>query len=112
VVHAARGTDAPGMFEPGIGPGVRSNRCGTWSLITFLFLVFAPAIGGPALAWWLPLLACAAATLAAIGCGLAGLFVSGQRRSATYGLLKAAVPTVVGGAVVLFFLTLSSMNFE
>jgi len=29
------------MFESGIGPGIRSDRFGTWSLITFL-LVFVP----------------------------------------------------------------------
>ena len=31
------------MFESGIGPGVRSNRFGTWSLITFLLLFVTPA---------------------------------------------------------------------
>ena len=100
------------MFESGIGPGVRSDRFGTWSLITFLFLFFAPAIGGPELAWSLPLLACAAATLGAIGCGVAGLFIREQRRAALHGLLKAAVPAVVGGAFVLFLIALSSMTFE
>lgn len=100
------------MFESGIGPGVRSDRFGTWSLITFLLLVFAPAIGGVPLLWWPPLLACAAATLAALGCGFAGLFIRGQRQAALYGLLKAAVPTLVGGAFLLLLLALSSMNFE
>jgi hypothetical protein len=100
------------MFESGIGPGVRSDRFGTWSLITFLLLFFAPAIGGVPLLWWPPLLACAAATLAAIGCGFAGLFSKGQRRAALHGLLKAAVPTLVGGAFLLLLLALSSMNFE
>jgi hypothetical protein len=100
------------MFESGIGPGVRSDRFGTWSLITFLFVFLAPAIGGPELAWWLPLLACAAATLGAIGCGVAGLFVREQRRPALKGLLKTAIPTVVGGAFVLFLIALSSLTFE
>ena len=40
------------MFEAGIGPGVRSDRFGTWALITFLFVFFAPVLGGPELAWW------------------------------------------------------------
>jgi len=100
------------MFETGIGPGVRSDRFGTWSLITFLILFVTPAIGGLTFFWWLPLLACAGATLAAIGCGIAGLFIREQRRRAMHGLLKAAVPTIVGGAFVLFLLALSSMNFE
>jgi hypothetical protein len=100
------------MFESGIGTGVRSDRFGTWSLITFLLLFFAPAIGGVSLLWWPPLLACAAVTLAALGCGFAGLFIRGQRRAALHGLLKAAVPTLVGGAFLLLLLALSSMNFE
>jgi hypothetical protein len=100
------------MFESGIGPGVRSSRFGTWSLVTFLCLVAAPAVGGPAALWWPPLLACAAATLGALGCGLAGLFVRGQRRSALSGLLKAALPTLAAGAFVFLLVALSSMNFE
>jgi hypothetical protein len=100
------------MFESGIGPGVRSDRFGTWSLITFLLLVFAPAIGGVPLLWWPPLLACTAVTLGALGCGFAGLFIRGQRRAALHGLLKAAVPTLVGGAFLLLLLALSSMSFE
>jgi hypothetical protein len=100
------------MFESGIGPGVRSDRFGTWSLITFLLLFFAPAIGGVPLLWWPPLLVCAAVTLAALGCGFAGLFIRGQRRPALHGLLKAAVPTLAGGAFLLLLLALSSMNFE
>jgi hypothetical protein len=32
------------MFESGIGPGVRSDRFGTWALILFLAL-FAPSVG-------------------------------------------------------------------
>jgi hypothetical protein len=100
------------MFESGIGPGVRSDRFGTWSLITFLLLFFAPAIGGVPLLWWPPLLACAAVTLGALGCGFAGLFIRGQRRAALNGLLKAAVPTLVGGAFLLLLLALSSMSFE
>jgi hypothetical protein len=100
------------MFESGIGPGVRSDRFGTWSLITFLLVVFAPAIGGLSLLWWLPLLGCAAVTLGALACGFAGLFIRGQRRAALHGLLKAAVPTLAGGAFLLFLLALSSMNFE
>jgi hypothetical protein len=98
------------MFEPGIGPGVRSDRFGTWSLITFLLLFIIPFVGFPLV--WLPLAACAGATLAAVGCGLAGLFVREQRRPALHGLLKAAVPTLVGGSFGLFLLALSSMNFE
>jgi hypothetical protein len=100
------------MFESGIGPGVRSSRFGKWSLLTFLFLVAAPSLGGPSLLWWLPLLACAGATLAALGCGVAGLCVRGQRRPAVYGLLKAALPTLVAAAFVLLLIALSSMNFE
>ena len=100
------------MFESGIGPGVRSSRFGTWSLVTFLLLVCAPAVGGPALLWWPPLLVCAAATLAALGCGLAGLFVRGQRGPALRGLLKATPPTLAGGALQLLIVALSSMNFE
>ena len=50
------------MFESGIGAGVRSDRFGTWSLITFL-LVFLPIsaaffpIGLGPLAW-VPVIAC------------------------------------------------------
>lgn len=112
MVPAAPGADAVAMFESGIGPGVRSDRFGTWSLITFLSLFFAPAIGGLTLLWWLPLLACAGATVAALGCGAVGLFTRGQRRPALHGLLKAAVPTLAGGAFLLLLLALSSMNFE
>jgi hypothetical protein len=104
------------MFESGIGPGVRSDRFGTWSLITFL-LLFVPVLGyvaipGLSLLAWVPVVACVGTTLGALGCGLVGVFVSGQRRPALHGLLKAAVPTVVGGSVFLFILALSSMNFE
>jgi hypothetical protein len=102
------------MFESGIGPGVRSDRLGTWSLITFLLLLAPipiPIPGGLGLIW-LPLLACAAATLAALGCGLAGIFIRDQRRAALHGLLKAAVPTIVGGTIGLFLLALSTMSFE
>jgi len=106
------------MFEAGIGPGVRSDRFGTWSLITFL-LLFLPIFGyitpvplGPLL--WLPVLACTATTLAALGWGLAGVCsrVREQRRAALHGLLKAAVPTLVGGSFILLLLAISSMNFE
>jgi hypothetical protein len=104
------------MFESGIGPGVRSDRFGTWSLITFLLLFlpftsFFVPIGFGAVEW-IPVLACAFTTLGALGCGLVGVFVRGQRRRALYGLLKAALPTVFGAAVFLFILALSSMNFE
>ena len=106
------------MFESGIGPGVRSDRFGTWSLITFL-LLFAPLIGfivpiGLGMLVWVPTLACAATTLAAIGCGLAGVCSRSreQRRAAFHGLLKAAVPTVVGGSFALLLVAISTMNFE
>ena len=106
------------MFESGIGPGVRSDRFGTWSLITFL-LLFVPYLGslgvpGLTLIAWIPLMACIATTLAALGCGLVGVFsrAHGQRRAALHGLLKAAVPTLVGGSVFLFILALSSLNIE
>jgi hypothetical protein len=99
------------MFESGIGPGVRGDRIGTWALITFLLGFFTPFAGGLPLLW-LPLLACVAATLAAIGCGLVGVFLDGQRRAALQGLLKAAVPMVVIGSVGLFLLALSSANLE
>ena len=111
MVRAPAGVDAVAMFESGIGPGVRSDRFGTWSLITFLILFCTPFAGGLPVVW-LPLLACAAATLAAIGCGLAGLFVPAQRRDALQGLLKAAVPTVVGGFFVLVFLAFAYGNWE
>jgi len=106
------------MFESGIGPGVRSDRFGTWSLITFL-LLFLPIFSfvlpvGLGMLVWLPAIACAAATLGAIGCGLAGVCSSTpeQRRAAFHGLLKAAVPTVVGGSGILLLVAISSMNFE
>jgi hypothetical protein len=106
------------MFESGIGPGVRSDRLGTWSLITFLLVfvpiwtVFVPVGLGPLA--WIPVIACAFTTLAAIGCGLVGIFsrVREQRRSAWHGLLKAAVPTVVGGSFGLLFLVLFYSNWE
>ena len=106
------------MFESGIGPGIRSDRFGTWSLITFL-LVFVPVssllfpVGLGPLAW-IPVLACAFTTLAAIGCGLVGICsrIREQRRSAWHGLLKAAVPTLVGGFFGLIFLVLVYGNWE
>jgi hypothetical protein len=90
------------MFETGIGPGVRSDRFGTWSLITFLLLFvpfssfFVPIGFGAVM--WIPALACALTTLGAIGCGFVGIFsrIREERRAAWHGLLKAAVPTVVG----------------
>jgi hypothetical protein len=96
------------MFESGIGSGVRSDRFGTWSLITFL-LIFLPftalffPIGLGPLAW-----------IPVIACGLVGIFsrVREQRRSAWHGLLKAAVPTVVGGFFGLIFLALVYGNWE
>jgi hypothetical protein len=105
------------MFESGIGPGVRSDRFGTRSLITFA-LVFVPVwaiyfpVGLAALAW-LPTLACALTTLGALGCGLVGVFsrVNDQRRHAWRGLLKAALPTLAGGFVLLIFLALAYGNF-
>jgi hypothetical protein len=112
VVPSVLSADAVDMFEKGIGAGVRSSRFGTWSLITFLLLVLAPVAGGPALVWWLPLLVCAGATLAALGWGLVGLFVHGQRQAAFYGLLKAALPTLAAGALVFLIVALSSMSFE
>ena len=98
------------MFESGIGPGLRSDRFGTWSLITFLLLFATPFVGLGLM--WLPLLACGAATLGAIGYGLVGVFIEGQRRAALQGLLKAAVPTVVVGSFGLFLWALSSANLE
>jgi hypothetical protein len=118
VVNRRRAADAEAMFESGIGPGVRSDRFGTWSLISFL-LLFVPVFGyftvpGLAFLAWVPALACITTTLAALGCGLVGVFsrVREQRRAALHGLLKAAVPAVVGGTVFLFILALSSMNIE
>jgi hypothetical protein len=98
------------MFESDIGPGARSDRFGTWSLITFLILFATPFLGLGLM--WLPLLACGAATLGAIGYGLVGVFIEGQRRAALQGLLKAAVPTVVVGSFGLFLWALSAGNFE
>ena len=112
MAHAARSADAAGMFERGIGAGARSSRFGTWSLVTFLLLFLAPAAGGPAFVWWLPLLLCAGATLAALGCGVVGLCIRGQRRAALCGLLKAGLPTLAAGALVVLIVALSSMNFE
>jgi hypothetical protein len=99
------------MFESGIGPGTRSDRFGTASLIIFLALFVVPFMGGLRL-MWLPVLACGAATLGAIGYGLVGVFIRAERRAALQGLLKAAVPTVVGGTFLLFLLALSSMSWE
>jgi hypothetical protein len=112
VAPAPARVDALVMFESGIDPGTRSDRFGTWSLISFVTLCFAPAIGGISLFWWLPLLACAGATLGALGFGIAGLCVRGQRQRAFYGLLKAALPTLAAFAFVLLLIALSSMNFE
>jgi hypothetical protein len=117
VSSAARG-DAQVMFEPGIGPGVRSDRFGTWSLITFL-LLFVP-LGGLMLPGaleeliWLPMIACVATTLGALVWGFAGILsaVGEQRQGAWHGLLKAAVPTVFGASFILLLVALSSMNFE
>ena len=103
------------MFESGIGPGVRSDRFGTWALI-FLLALFAPSVGfllpGAEVLLWLLAVACAAVTLAAIGCGLVGLFVPEQRRAALHGLLKAAVPMVIGGFFLLVFLAFAYGNWE
>jgi len=103
------------MFESGIGPGVRSDRFGTWALILFLAL-FAPSLGfllpGATVLLWLLIVACAAVTLAAIGCGLAGLLIPEQRRAALHGLLKAAVPLVIGGFFLLVFLAFAYGNWE
>jgi hypothetical protein len=96
------------MFESGIGPGVRSNRLGTWSLITLALAAFLPWFDHGRF-MWLPLWACAGTTLAAIGFGLSGLVHREQRRPALWGLLKAAVPVALFG---LFLLALSSMNFD
>jgi hypothetical protein len=102
------------MFESGIGPGVRSDRFGTWALIFFL-LLFAPTffvpVGGQVLLWLL-LLACAGTTLGALGCGLMGLFIPEQRRAALHGLLKGAVTALVGGSFGLIFLALAYGNWE
>jgi hypothetical protein len=97
VALCAAAADAEGMFESGIGPGTRSDRFGTWALITFLLLFATPFIGFGLL--WLPLLACAIATIGAIGYGLVGLFVGDEQAAAGQGLLKAAVPTVIIGFV-------------
>jgi hypothetical protein len=106
------------MFESGIGPGVRSDRFGTWSFITFL-LIFLPfssflipiGFGGVV---WIPVLACALTTLGAIGCGLAGIFspVREQRRHAWRGLLKAALPTIACLFWALVILMLFYSNWE
>jgi hypothetical protein len=95
------------MFESGIGPGVRSNRFGTWSLATTL-VTFCLASFDDGMVW-APLWACALTTAAALLCGLAGLFVPGQRRPAMCGLVKAAVPVALVG---LLLLALSSTSFE
>ena len=99
------------MFEKGIGVGVRSNRLGTWSLITLLALFVIPTFGSSAL-MWAPVWACVATTAAAIGFGIAGLFDREQRRQAVYGLLKATPTLVVAGLFVLLLVALSSLNFE
>jgi hypothetical protein len=103
------------MFESGIGPGVRSDRLGTWALIFFMAL-FAPSFGyflpGTSVLIWLLAAACASVTLAGIGFGLVGLFIPEQRRPALHGLLKAAVPTLVGGMVFLIFLAFAYGSWE
>lgn len=99
------------MFEKGIGPGVRSNRFGTWSLVTLLSSFVVPYFGSSALAW-VPLWACGATTVGAIGFGIAGLFDREQRRQAVYGLLKATPTLIVVGLFVLLIIALSSINFE
>ena len=99
------------MFERGIGHGVRSNRCGTWSLVALAALFALPVFGSSAL-MWVPLWASGATTVGTIGFGIAGLFNREQRRQAAYGLLKATPTLVVAGLFVLVVVALSSMNFE
>jgi hypothetical protein len=98
------------VFERGIGAGRRSRRFGTWALLTFVLLLFAPAIGGPTLLWWPPLLACGAATVGGVGYGLAGLFARGQRGPAVLGLLQAAVP--ITAVALLFVIASAPLNFD
>jgi len=98
------------MFEKGIGPGVRSSRCGAWTLLIFALLVVAPAIGGPTLLWWVPLLACCATTLAAVGYGVVGLTIRDQRGRAVLGLLAAAVP--LGAIAFLFWAASQPLKFD
>jgi uncharacterized SAM-binding protein YcdF (DUF218 family) len=89
------------------GPGTRSDRLGTWGLIFFLLLLL-PFLFVPItpLALWALALACGGATLGAIACGFVGLFSQApdERRAALQGLLKAAVPIVVGGFFGLLWL--------
>jgi hypothetical protein len=99
------------MFEKGIGNGVRSNRCGTWSLVALLALFALPVFGSSAL-MWVPLWTSGATTAGAVGFGIAGLFNREQRRPALYGLLKATPTLVVAGLFVLLLVVLSSMSFE
>ena len=98
------------MFERGIGAGLRSRRLGTCALLTFVLLLLAPAVGGPTLVWWPPLLACAVATVGAVGYGLASLFARGQRGPAVLGLLQAAVPITAVG--LLFVVASAPLNFD
>jgi hypothetical protein len=111
VAPEARAADAVGMFEKGIGPGVRSSRFGTWSLITLLAAWALSEVGAGEISW-LSIWVCAGTTLGAIGCGVAGLFDREQRRPAVYGLLKAALPTLVAVGFVLLLIAIASMNFE
>lgn len=104
-------TDSERMFEKGIGPGVRSNRFGTWALITLLAAYALAEVGAGEISW-LAVWACAGTTLGAIGCGIGGLFDREQRRPAVYGLLKAALPTLVAVGFVLLLIAIASMNFE
>jgi hypothetical protein len=90
------------------GPGARSERFGTWTLI-LLLLLFIPFLFLPVspLALWLVALGCAGATLGALACGLVGLFSEApdDRRAASQGLLKAAVAVVIVGFFGLLWLS-------
>jgi hypothetical protein len=104
------------MFGHGIGAGRRSDRFGTWALLSFL-VVFLPSMlsgafvpSGLQLLIFGAFLTCVVCTIAAVVCGLVGLVSSDrdERRSARQGLLKAAPPALIGGfyvLVLLLFLT-------
>jgi hypothetical protein len=89
---------------------VRSSRFGAWTLLIFALLVVAPAIGGPTLVWWVPLLACCATTLGALGYGVVGLTLPDQRGRAVLGLLAAAVP--LGAIGLLFWWASQPLTFD
>jgi len=104
------------MSGSGTRAGTRSDRLGTWALVSFL-VVILPVFGlnvflsaGLEMVGFFAGLICLLCTFGAVVCGFIGLVSTEyeERRNARHGLLKAAPPALIGGfyAVVLFlFLT-------